>query len=68
MPNRILKYTGPQLNAYTLLGLGIMILGGLVCMLSAKICKNRKISELWIKLIGLAVAVIGLIIMIYLKG
>lgn len=71
--SRIFEYTGPQLNFFSLLGLGIMILGGLVCIFSAPITQKllKKETdgeqELPTKTAGLVIVVLGLIITMFVK-
>ena len=72
--NRILDFSGPQLRFGTMLGLAVMVLGVIVCLCAPRI-KARLTGRaeqgdeaIPVKLIGLAIAALGLILTIYLKG
>ena len=67
-------FTGPNITFFSILGMCIMVLGGIVCFLGPRI-KSKKIGRaaeenevIPIKLAGLAIAIIGLIVTVYLKG
>ena len=66
-------FTGPNINLFSVLGMCVMVLGGIVCFGARKI--KTKISGrpaddgeiLPLKLAGLAVAVVGLLITVYIS-
>ena len=67
-------FTGPNITFFTILGMCIMVLGGIVCFCAEPI--KRKITGrpaeekeiIPIKLAGLVIAIIGLIVTVYMKG
>ncbi len=67
-------FTEPNLTVFTVLGMFIMVLGGLVCIYAVKIKskltgrEQDENSSLGVKLLGLAIVIAGLIITVYLKG
>ena len=66
-------FTGPNITFFTVLGMCIMVLGGIVCFCAVPI--KTKITgkpadeqgAIPLKLAGLAITIIGLIITVYLK-
>ncbi len=67
-------FTGPNITFFTVIGMCIMILGGIVCACAVQIKEKLtgkpqdEQSALPVKLAGLVVVIIGLVITIYLKG
>lgn len=67
-------FTGPNITVFTVLGMCIMVLGGLVCINAVKIKSKLTAgpqdenSAIGVKLLGLAIVIVGLIVTIYLKG
>lgn len=66
-------FTGPNVSFFSILGMCVMVLGGIVCFGSKSIMKKIKgrpaMEEevLPLKLAGLAVAIVGLIITVYIS-
>lgn len=66
-------FTGPNITFYTVLGICIMVLGGLVCGYSVPIKnkltgrKNTDEETLAIKLAGLGIVAAGLIVTVYVS-
>ncbi len=67
-------FTGPNINVFSVLGMCVMVLGGIVCF-GAKPIKSKITGRpadddgaLPLKLAGLAIAIAGLIITVYLRG
>ena len=66
-------FTGPNITFYSILGMCIMVLGGIVCFLgpgikskiTGKPAEERDILPL--KLAGLVIVIIGLIVTVYIK-
>ena len=67
-------FTGPNITFFSVLGMCIMVLGGIVCFLGPGIkskITGRPAEEseiIPLKLVGLVIAIIGLIITVYMKG
>lgn len=66
-------FTGPNINFFSILGMCVMVLGGIVCF-GAKPIKTKITgrpandeSAIPLKLAGLAIAILGLIITVYLS-
>ena len=66
-------FTGPNITFFSILGMCIMVLGGIVCFLGP-IIKNKITGRpaeeremLLLKLAGLVIVIIGLIVTVYVK-
>lgn len=66
-------FTGPNINFFSILGLCIMVLGGIVCFGAGPIISKIKggpandESVLPVKLAGLVIVAVGFIVTIYLS-